>query len=197
MLLAYQIGHKSFIGCVACVRKKVLAEAGLSALIGWFSITALLINPFLIVYNLLQGVFLREKRNKVSQKLQELGIPENLETIDLTSIGYTLAVSMIKADGKVEEAEIEMAEKIGERIFEDFDEAKFRLLVQENKRLPATKDLAILLKDALNQEGRTIVFEYLAAIAQADGHIDTSEQHMLIELARILEISLPQQVGEE
>ena len=51
-IAAYQAGSKTFIGCVPCVRKKVLGEAALSLFIGWFSITALILNPFMIVYNL-------------------------------------------------------------------------------------------------------------------------------------------------
>ncbi|MEZ4886783.1 MAG: TerB family tellurite resistance protein [Chitinophagales bacterium] len=191
-LLAYQIGHNSFIGCVPCVRKKLLGEAGISALIGWFSITAFLINPFLIVYNLIQAAFLKYNPQKVKAKLKEVGIPENLESINLTQIGYALAISMIKADGKVEESEIKQAEEIGEKIFKDFDEAKFRMMLNEQKDVPSIRDLAVILNDVLNEEGKLLIFKYLFAIAQADGNIDSSEALMLSELATVLSIQKEQ-----
>ena len=55
-LLAYQLGSKTFIGCTSCVRKKIFKEVGLSMLLGWLSISALIINPFLIIWNLIQGL---------------------------------------------------------------------------------------------------------------------------------------------
>ena len=71
-LVAYQIGSKAFIGCTSCVRKKVWGEAFLSMLIGWFSITALVINPFMIVYNLIRGCFIGENKKSVAKKLEQL-----------------------------------------------------------------------------------------------------------------------------
>jgi len=189
-VLAYQMGKKSFIGCVPCVRKRIFGEVGLSALLGWFSITALIINPFLIIYNFFQGLFVKEKPFQVAQKLKEFGIPENPANINVTQIGYALAAAMIRADGKVEEAEIEMAEKIGEKIFSDFDEAAFRLILKNQKELPSVNDLTTLLKDVLNEEGKVVLFQYLLAIAQSDGHVDDTEKMMLMQLAANLNIDV-------
>lgn len=187
-ILAYQIGKKSFIGCVPCVKKKMLGEAGLSALLGWFSITALIINPFLIIYNLIKGLLVSPKPYAVRKKLKEIGIPENMEEINVTQIGYALAVIMIKADGKVEESEIQQAEEIGENIFDDFDEAGFRMLLKKDTQYPSVADLAQLLNQVMPQEGKITVFKYLMAIAMADGNIDASEKEVLNQVARNLGI---------
>lgn len=76
LVLAYEIGSKTFVGCRGCVRLKMLQEAGLSALIGWFSISALFINPVLIVYNVVRAIFVSTNLEKVRLELRKLGIPE-------------------------------------------------------------------------------------------------------------------------
>ena len=146
--------------------------------------------PLLIVYNLIQGALIKSKPFKVAQMLKEYGIPENPSLINVTKIGYSLAASMIRADGKVEEAEIRMAEEIGERIFDDFDEAAFRLIMKNQTNLPSVKDLTTILKDILNEEGKDTLYKYLVSIAQSDGRVDKSEQKMLDEVASILDISI-------
>ena len=51
MLLAYTFGTKRFVGCQPCVRKQLAGEVGVSMLAGWFSITALVVNPMCILWN--------------------------------------------------------------------------------------------------------------------------------------------------
>lgn len=189
-ILAYQIGSKTFIGCVSCVRKKTLGEAGLSALIGWFSITSLIINPFLIIYNLIQGALTSAKPQKVAEKLAELGIPFEATEIDLNEIGYILGSLMIKADGKVDAEEIEVAEKIGEEVFPNFDEARFRLIVNSDQKLPALNEIAPLLNNIVDEEGKKKLLYYLFSIAKADGNIDTSEKEMIGEMAKLMQVEL-------
>ena len=116
-LIAYQYGTKSFIGCASCTRKKVLGEVGLSGAIGWFSITALFINPLLICYNLITIPFIRANYAKARKKMNELGIPEDAGNVDVTNIGYGLAVAMIAADGSIDVEEIEVAEEVGNPTF--------------------------------------------------------------------------------
>lgn len=189
-ILAVQYGAKSYIGCLSCVRKKVLSEAGKSALLGWFSITALFVNPILIVYNLIQAGILKEKKGRVKKKLRDLGLPEDGQQADITNIGYALAISMIKADGKVDKHEIMIAEQIGQNIFPNFDEARFRQMIQDNPRLPSTKDLALILKDAIGPEGKEQIYSYIAQIAQADGKLAPAEQQLLQDLAQTLSIPM-------
>lgn len=74
-LLAYQTGSKRFLGCVRCVRVQILKEAGLSALVGWFSITAVIVNPAFILYGLSRAILLWENPEKVRKTLREAGLP--------------------------------------------------------------------------------------------------------------------------
>ena len=179
LLVAYQIGSKSFIGCVSCVRKKVLGEAGLSLLIGWFSITAVIINPFLILYNLVRGFTVGENKSAVKDKLVELGLPESPKIVDVQSVCQALAACMILADGVVEEAELEAAERAGDQVFGEFDEAALRMLVVNGKDLPPPEDLARMLRHAISNEQKGDIMVYLSEIAMADGNVSAEEREML------------------
>lgn len=52
LVLAYRVSEKRVVGCTWCVRGEFLKETLLSALIGWFSPRALIVNPFLVLGNL-------------------------------------------------------------------------------------------------------------------------------------------------
>lgn len=178
-LVAYQIGTKSFIGCVGCVRKKIFGEAVLSLLIGWFSIVAFFLNPVLILYNLLRGCFVGANPKAVGKKLNELGLPESPKILDLQSVGYALAASMILADGEVEEAELHAAEQAGDEVFGEFDEAALRMIVQHGKDLPPVDDLAAMIADSIDNDQKQKIMVYLSEIAMADGNVAPEEREML------------------
>lgn len=179
LLVAYLIGSKTFIGCTSCVRKKVLGEAGLSLFIGWFSVVAIFLNPLFIVYNLIRGLLVGKNAASVSKKLQQLGLPDKPEIVDVNAVGCALAASMILADGEVEESEIRAAEEAGDRVFEGFDEAALRMLVEHGKDLPPAEELAAMLRDTLDDEAKRKVMVYLSEIAQADGNVAPEERALL------------------
>ena len=182
-LVAYQVGTKSFVGCAKCIRKKVLGEVGLSGAIGWFSITALFINPLLMCYNLLSVPFISPNYAKARKKLKEAGIPEDLANVDITDVSCGLAVAMIAADGEIEQEEIAVAEEIGKKLFEDFNPRKLRSKLNNAKKLPNPADLATMLKDVLEFEGKRAICTYLWMIAASDGNVDESEKQLLVTVA--------------
>jgi len=187
-LVAYMIGSKTFVGCTSCVRGKVLGEAGLSLFIGWFSLVAIVLNPIFILYNLVRGLLVGPNPSGVSKKLSQLGLPEKPEFLDVKSIGCALAASMILADGEVEESEIRAAEEAGDRVFEGFDEAALRMVVQHGKDLPPVEELAGMLRDSLDDESKRKVMEFLSEIAIADGNVAPEERQMLETVGRTLGI---------
>lgn len=189
-VLAYQMGSRTFIGCVPCVRKKTLLEAGKSSLLGWFSITSFIINPFLIVYNLGQGALTSANAEKVKRKLAEMGMPAEATEINLNEIGYLLASLMIKADGIVDEAEIVIAETIGEKIFPNFDEARFRLILNSDQQMPDIVDIASLINNVVDKEGKISILRYLIAIAESDGEVDYSEKQLLEKVAYYMGVDI-------
>lgn len=182
LFLAYEYGSRSFIGCTPCVRKKVLKEAGLSSVLGWFSITAFIINPFLIIYNLVQVPFIRTNFTKARNKLNDAGIPDNQANVNVTQLAYSLATSMMAADGQIDQEEIAVALKFGKQLFTDFEEEEFRAVIKSGD-LPSSQDIATLLREVLTDDGKKAVCSYLWLIAKADGIVDDSEKNLLSEVA--------------
>ena len=189
-VVAISFGTKGFIGCVPCVRGQLLQEAGLSALIGWWSITALFVNPFMIVINLGKAAFLQPDAKKVADALQRAGISATAP--DLAKVASALAAKMVLADGRVEASEMTTAEEIGKRIVPDFSVDDFRALVRDHKQLPDAMHLANLLSQAVAPEGCEVVCRYLLAIAAADGSIDDKEAALLTQIMMKLGVDMKQ-----
>ena len=183
MLLAYTFGTKRFVGCQSCVRKQLAGEVGVSMLAGWFSITALVVNPMCILWNGLRIPFVKADPRKVGDLLSELGIdtgtPAGVGQVDLTRVAASLAVAMVAADGKVEEDEVVVAVGIGKQLFDDFSLELFRDILVNAKNLPSATQLAAVLRDYLTDDGKIAVQKYLIAIAAADGTIDQAEVQLV------------------
>jgi uncharacterized tellurite resistance protein B-like protein len=173
------MGSRTFVGCVPCVRLNIYKEVGKSLALGWFSLTAVFVNPVLILYNTAQGLFVFKNPERVRQKLREAGIPDRPEPMSILKVGYMLAASMVAADGQILAEEVAVAEQIGARLFSDFNSADFRQVVARHKSLPAVEELAGLLREALTEEGKSLMSRYLQAIASADGSISPKEQALL------------------
>jgi uncharacterized tellurite resistance protein B-like protein len=182
-ILAFQFGSKRFIGCCSCVRKSIFKEVGLSMLIGWFSVTALVINPFMILYGLARGVFVSKNIPGVRKQLRDAGIPELPSNVDPLNVAYGLAAKMIMADGKVEPEEVEVAVAIGSRIFGGFDPKALNQSIETHQSLPSVEDLASLVHPVLTEEGRGMLYQYMEAIAEADGEVATEEAAQLERIA--------------
>lgn len=183
-LLAYQYGSKTFVGCVPCVRKKVAGEAGLSALIGWYSISAVFVNPFLILYNLIQLPFIRINYDKARAKLETAGVPDDRDAVDLTEVGYALAAAMIAVDGTCAPAEIARTQELGATLLRGFDPKRFEAVLAAVKQLPPIQGTAGALADALDDDGKQAFFNFLLAIAQSDGSANESEMQLLTDIAQ-------------
>ena len=178
-LVAYQFSSRRFPACASCARTELLKEALLSSLVGWFSITALIANPFLIAYNAIRAPFVGKNYDKVAQLFLEAGIPEPGERVDAMQVLYGLATAMIMADGKVEESEIGAAVECGRRLADNFDEAAFRRTIEHHADLPPLGEYARILGQALDTEQKKMMVLYLTMIAVADDDFDDSEKEVL------------------
>ena len=177
-------GTKSFIGCVPCVRSRIWGEAGWSLLLGWFSPSAIFINPILIAYNCVRGALVGANQTAVVKKLRQLGLPEKPNLINIEAVGVALAASMILADGEINPAEVTAAEKAGDEVFDGFDEAALRLILENAKNLPSVEDLAKMLRDVLDNDGKSKIMVFLSEIAIADGNVSAEERQMLEQIGR-------------
>jgi len=179
MVLAYVIGQKRLVGCVQCVRGEIYKQQGLSLLIGWFSPVALVANPLLITYGLIRGMFVFPNTVGVRSLLAEAGIPDPGDSVDVMKACYALAATMIRADGKVDPAEVETAVRLGGELIPGFDPAEFEAVVAGNRVPDDPFILAGLLRNVLSDDARQRVYDYLVAIANADGDLAREEERLL------------------
>lgn len=73
-LIAYRIRTEQHVGCHACVRRKLWAAAGKTAVTGWFSIACILMNPAFILWNLGRGLVNRGPTLPLAATLDESGV---------------------------------------------------------------------------------------------------------------------------
>lgn len=179
LVLAYTVGVRKFMGCRKCVRRAIYKEVGTSSVLGWFSPTALVLNPVMLTYGAVRGLFVRADRAGVSRALEQAGIPEEGMEVDPLRVAYGLAASMIAADGKVEDEEVSVAIEIGRQLFTEFEVEEFFKVMKNHKALPGVAELAFLLAEILEENEKALVYQYLAEIAASDGHVADEEQAML------------------
>ena len=189
-VLAYEIGAKHAVGCTSCVRVEIYKQSGLSLLIGWFSPVALFLNPVLISYGLVRGIFVFRNAKGVQRLLDLAGVPDPGQTVDVNKACYALAAAMVKADGKVDPEEVRVAIEVGRSFLSGFDEAEFRRLVASRHLPDDPHILAGLLRNATTTGTREIVHDYLVAIAHADGDVSKEERRLLDGLRVTLDLPM-------
>jgi uncharacterized tellurite resistance protein B-like protein len=186
------VGAKRAVGCVSCVRAEVYKQSGLSLLIGWFSPVALVLNPLFIVYGLGRGLFVFPNPTAVRETLQQAGIPDPGDQVDIIKACYALGASMVNADGKIDPKELETAKTVGAQLLAEFDPEEFEA-VARGRRVPDDPYiLAGLLRNSIGPDGRRRLYEFLLAIAGADGEISPEEQRMLDGIRVTLNIPMPE-----
>lgn len=182
MVVAYTLGVKKFMGCRRCVRRSIYREVGVSSLVGWFSITAAVLNPVMISYGVVRGLFVRPDAAGVRRALEQAGIPDEGMQVDPLRVAYGLAAAMIAADGKVEDEEVAVAIEVGRQLFSEFEPEVFFKVLAGHKDLPGVSELAHLLGQLLEDHEKSLVFGYLAEIAASDGEVADEERLMLEEV---------------
>ncbi|MBI1355915.1 MAG: hypothetical protein GC160_16365 [Acidobacteria bacterium] len=61
-----EVFRRPLLGCVPCLQSALLAEAAKSLFLGWFSLSALALNPIFILFNLSRAIFLRPRPDVVA-----------------------------------------------------------------------------------------------------------------------------------
>ena len=181
-VVAYTLGVRKFMGCRRCVRRAIYKEVGVSSLVGWFSVTAAVLNPMMITYGVVRGLFVRTDQAGVKRALEQAGIPDDGADVDPLRVAYGLAAAMIAADGKVEDEEVAVTIEVGRQLFVDFVADDFFKVMANHKDLPGVSELAFLLGGILEDKEKSLVFGYLAEIAASDGHVADEEKLMLEEV---------------
>ena len=104
------------------------------------------------------------------------------------SIVYGLAASMVVADGRVEQAEIDRAEELGKRLIPNFNHDAFMKIIRGHKSLPRFNDMVDTVAPLLPMEAKIEIFDFLQAIATADGQISPDERHYIHHVQMRFEI---------
>ncbi|PRQ02257.1 Tellurite resistance protein TerB [Enhygromyxa salina] len=188
-VVAYTLGVKKFMGCRRCVRRSIYKEVGVSSLVGWFSVTAVVLNPVMITYGAVRGLLVRSDESGVERALEQAGIPGEGMAVDPLRVAYGLAAAMIAADGKVEDEEVAIAIEVGRQLFAEFAADDFFRVMANHKDLPGVAELAHLLAQILEDKEKSLVFGYLAEIAASDGHVADEERAMLEQVRTKLGLS--------
>ncbi len=192
VVVAMMFGWRTEVGCNTCVRAAHRSEAAKSALIGWFSLYAVFINPVLIAYNLLMGFVKGKNPDKVDRMLEKAGLGS--AEVSYTAACYGLGAAMISADGKVEKSELRTAAALGDALVPNFDLMDFTATVKEQKLLPSPAILAQMLEPELTIAEKERLVAYLTAITVADGKIDRKEVELLEVVVE--KIGLPVEGGD-
>lgn len=128
-----------------------------------------------------------EKVEKAHEK-DGIGAVVKQREAGFLNIVYGLAAAMVVADGRIEQAEIDMAEKLGHRLIPNFDDAAFVKVVKGHKQLPRFNDMVDAVAPLLPLEVKIEIYEYLNAIASADGQMAPDEKHYIHHVAMRFEL---------
>lgn len=128
-----------------------------------------------------------EKVEKAHQKDRVGQIVKQREDSFLRIV-YGLAAAMIVADGRIEQAEIEQAETLGKRLIPNFNHDDFMKIIRGHKSLPRFNDMVDTVAPLLPMEAKIEIFDFLQAIATADGQISPDERHYIHHVQMQFEI---------
>jgi hypothetical protein len=177
-----RFGDKVVLGCVGCTRLEAYRQTGLSLLIGWFSPIAMIINPFMVAYGLVRGLFIQRNIPAARAALTNLGYPTGVAE-DTPRACYALAVSLFSGVGQKEGApndnrEVTMnigqylsaeqmarVSEIGTRIVPGFDSTEFETYVTLAYGL---EDPALLVNEmwrVIDMEKRLVISAFLSEVA--------------------------------
>jgi uncharacterized tellurite resistance protein B-like protein len=193
-IVAYSLGSKRLVGCNRCVKKQLASEVGRSLLLGWFSLTSLVVNPICILWNSARLPFLQANPEQIGDLLLALGV--STDSVDMPRVAASLAATMVVADGKVDAQEVHTAIALGGRLIPGFEPRLFHEVVAGVRRLPPTTQLAALLAELLEPRARRELLDYLLAIASADGRVTTAEMALLEAAAGALGVPLEETLRE-
>ena len=160
-----RIEKNTYVSCVPCAKSELsrLAKSAFSS--GWHNVAGAIVQ---FLHNA-QIPFVKEDHEGVRKVLlQKVGLSADESQVNVAILGTYLAVSMIKADGKILSEEINVAKDLGKLILPGFDEQDFQKVVTQVEQLPPIPIVASLLSNLLPQCGKEAIFRYLSQISLAD-----------------------------
>ena len=110
-------------------------------------------------------------------------IPNEEEPNYMLRLTYCLAAAMVVADGKIDPAEIAVAENIGKQLFgEEFDAVDFRRFCNNPNEIPDVEEVIEVINEALDEDSKMLIYKYLEAILESDEDVDKNESTLLAQV---------------
>lgn len=114
---------------------------------------------------------------------------------DLPTVAAALAASLVASDGKIEDKEKEVANRLGAEMLPGFSTLIFETLLDGIDELPSAIQLASTMKGMLTPHDKETIMKYLVALAAADGIVVGDEKKELQAVARGLGVEMPAAAG--
>lgn len=115
-----------------------------------------------------------------------------MQKADVPTVAAALAALLVAADGEIDAREKAVAATLGAEKFPGFSPLVFETLLEGMDDLPTATDLASLLGDLVDFEGKSAIMEYLVALANADDGVAEVERSQLVDVAQALGVALPE-----
>ncbi|MFN8611252.1 MAG: TerB family tellurite resistance protein [Vulcanimicrobiota bacterium] len=110
---------------------------------------------------------------------------------DVNKIAAALAVSLISADGVIDEEEKDVAVRVGQAMLPGFSKSTFEKLLDHVDEMPSAYELAHPLRKLLEDEAKDRIMDYLVAVASADHKVVRVEAEELKAVAKALGVPMP------
>lgn len=199
-LIAYRLKRRTHVGCGRCTRRKCWGSAAKTAVTGWWSISCIIINPFLIVWDLLRGLVNRGPTEGLVSLLEESGVavsflpdaaaydPDTHVDDELLVNGLVkLGCAVMLADEDAGDAEAAVIRDELAGLAPERSAAELEELIEETAQTnPQPEDVADALGNVLTLEGQNAAVGLATRVAAADGDIDEREVSMIEDLAGAL-----------
>ena len=109
---------------------------------------------------------------------------------DFAASLLVLSAAVMKADGKVVKSELDFVKNFLTQQFGEARAAEYLINLREIlKQNISVRDVSMQIGQFMDHSSRLQLYHYLWGIANADGHIDKSEQQLLQQIAGYLRIS--------
>lgn len=110
---------------------------------------------------------------------------------EVLNVAVSLAASLIAVDGVIEEEEKQVAVRMGHRLLPGFSDEELYAALNELDELPSAYELAVSVRDVLDDESKDTILNYLLAVATADDLVVEVEHQELEAVADALGVPLP------
>jgi Zn-dependent protease with chaperone function/uncharacterized tellurite resistance protein B-like protein len=126
--------------------------------------------------------------NSLAVQLGQVTIPDEVQNSPFADLLYLLGAAMVGADGKIERDEMALAQTAGRNLTNDFDKVDFRIYCENLKEIPDLESAVESLRD-IDGEIKETLYDYLKAIAEADGEVAEEELRLLDKVANTWQLS--------